>query len=323
MNTHQIQYLYKPPTSPQQLTSRMTINDQISPIRDIIMPKTNRVSQNITRNSARGIPQLITTKTQPSVARESCQITRESIHIKQPSSMPIDNFTKAIYQLSQIKQKYDKSLESQIDAIIIMLKTSNFDKENCNPNQELKQQIIQLQSSNEKLQNELLHKKCEKTNIQNLEQIIVNLESQNKSITNQRDILKTENEKLQLKLLNKEQHFVSLQQEIQQQRNSFQPYELLYNQQRQKIIELEELIQSFKQINCTENVIKQQDYQDLKWKFEQSIIAYQRKDKDLQSKVEEIKKQKYQVEQLLKRNQTLEIKLLEIMETEVKQRIIV
>ncbi|CAD8158874.1 unnamed protein product [Paramecium octaurelia] len=322
MNTHQIQYLYKPPTSPQQLTSRMTLNDQISPIRDIVMPKTNRASQNITRNSARGIPQLITTKTQPSVARESCQIQRESVHIKQPSQMPIDNISKAIYSLSQIKLKYDKTLESSIDAIILMLKTSTFDKENCNPNHELRQQIISLQSSNEKLQNELLHKKCEKTTIQNLEQMIANLESQNKSITSQRDILKSENEKLQLKLLSKEQHFVSLQQEVQQQRNSFQPYELLYNQQRQKIQELEELIQTFKQINNSENVVKQQDYSDLKWKFEQSIIAYQRKDKDLQSKVEEIKRLKTQVEQLLKRNQTLEIKLLEIMETEVKQRII-
>ncbi|CAD8050978.1 unnamed protein product [Paramecium sonneborni] len=322
MNTQQLQYLYKPPTSPQQFTSRMTIIDQISPIREIILPNTNRASQNTTRNSTRGIPQLITTKTQPSVARESCQIQRESIHIKQISQMPIDNITKAIFQLTQIKQKYDKSLESQIDAIIIMLKTSTFDKENCNPNQELKQQIISLQSSNEKLQNELLYKKGDQKTIQNLEQVIVNLESQQKSITNQRDNLKLENEKLQLKLLNKEQLFINLQQEVQQQRTSYQPYELLYNQQKQKILELEELISSFKQINSQENVVKQQDYQDLKWKFEQSIIAYQRKDKDLQSKIEEIKRLKNQVEQLLKRNQSLEIKLLEIMETEVKQRII-
>ncbi|CAD8134366.1 unnamed protein product [Paramecium pentaurelia] len=322
MNTQQIQYLHKPPTSPQQFTSRMTIIDQISPIRDIVQPKTTRANQNTARNSTKGIPQLITTKTQPSVTRESCQITRESIHIKQPSQMPIDNISKAIYQLSQIRQKYDKSLESQIDAIIIMLKTTTLDKENCNPNQELRQQIISLQSSNEKLQNELLHKKYDKKTIQHLEQIIANLESQTQSIINQRDILKSENEKLQLKLLNREQNFLQLQQEVQQQRNSCQPYELLYNQQKQKIQELEELIQSFKEINSSENVVKQQDYYDLKWKFEQSIIAYQRKDKDLQSKVEELKRLKNQVEQLLKRNQSLEIKLLEIMETEVKQRII-
>ncbi|CAD8049969.1 unnamed protein product [Paramecium primaurelia] len=281
--------------------SRMTIIDQISPIKDIIPQYPNRPSQNYTRNSAREKPQLITTKSQTSIKCETNKIKKKQLFIEEEEQEPTNNIAQAINLLDSLKLKYDNVLESKIETIISILRAQVFDKENCHPDQELIQTITSLQLTNKKLQNELQFKKNQ---ISELETTINKLNTQIKQLQQTNHVLNNDNQKLLQQLKQKEQKQANIS--------------ILQTQENLKNLEIASQFQQDQQIYY------QNTGQIAKQIFEQTIIPYSRKDIEQQQqsiKVNDNKKQKKQINIVIQSNKYLDIKHQNINKLNEKQQI--
>ncbi|CAD8141931.1 unnamed protein product [Paramecium octaurelia] len=269
-----------------QYPSRMTIIDQISPIKDIIPQFPNRPSQNQTRNSAREKPQLITTKSQTCIQSETNKIKKKSILLDDDEEEPTNNIAKAINLLDSLKLKYDNVLESKIETIISILRAQVFDKENCHPDQELIQSITSLQLANKKLQNELQFKK---NSISELESTINKLNNQIKQLSQHNQDLTNDNQKLMQQLKQKEQKQAKIP--------VFQAQEHLSNIE---IVPQSQYDQQF--------YLKNKGHTILKQRIESIIMPYSRRDLQQPLKVNDSKQLRKQNDSLIQSNKYLEIK---------------
>ncbi|CAD8048513.1 unnamed protein product [Paramecium sonneborni] len=262
MHINQNLQIFPSQTSSNESPTRMTIIDQISPIKEIIPLYLNRPSQNQSRKNSKEKPQLITSKSQASIKIQSNKIIQQSLKAKNFQE-PKNNIAQAITLLDSLKLKYDNVLESKIETIICILRAQFFDKENYTPNLELLQQISSLQSTNKTLLNELQLKKSQ---ISDLQQMIDKFNIQIKHLSQITNDLQQNNFELQQQLKFKEKQNANSSQ--------FQQLDCSLN------------IEVYPQIQSDQNIYYQNKVQiDLRQRFDQVVIPNQRKDQDLLLKV--------------------------------------
>ncbi|CAD8177282.1 unnamed protein product [Paramecium octaurelia] len=185
---------------------RMSIIDQLSPIKDLPVNQSQRSSFYQVRGKSGSTATLMPNKTQPNRLLDSTSFnttlnyTQESNFDKKGSTIPkgmkINNYEIlkdqlrfAICQLEDLKKSFDKAVQSQFDQVIQVVKSSvQLSNSLVDDNNQLKQQLNSQQSNSE-------YDKL-KVIMEQLQQKITVLVNDNSKLNHQINIQQEENKKL-------------------------------------------------------------------------------------------------------------------------------